>query len=34
MPPFSIISAAAIPVMREIWAFQSSAGTGGLKWSR
>ena len=29
--PFSIMSAAPIPVIREIWAFQSSAGSGGRK---
>ena len=27
----SINSAAAMPVMREIWAFHSSAGAGGRK---
>ena len=30
----SIISAAAMPVISEIWAFQSSAGTGGRKPTR
>ena len=33
-PPLTIISAAAMPVIREIWAFQSSASSGGLKYNR